>query len=47
MSGIFINYRRDDGAAYAGRLSERLKEYFGEDQVFMDILTIEPGLDFG
>ena len=43
---LFINYRRDDTAPYAGRLYDRLAAHFGADQVFMDIDQIEPGEDF-
>jgi TIR domain len=43
---VFINYRREDTAPYAGRLYDRLAEHFGEDQVFIDIDQIEPGEDF-
>jgi hypothetical protein len=43
---VFINYRRDDTAPYAGRLYDRLTAHFGEDQVFIDIDQIEPGEDF-
>jgi hypothetical protein len=46
MSRIFISYRREDSGASAGRLHDRLREHFGRDNVFMDIDTIEPGLDF-
>ena len=46
MSGIFISYRREDSAGWTGRLSEHLKERFGADSIFMDIDTIEPGVDF-
>lgn len=46
MSGIFISYRRDDSAAYAGRLYDRLESHFGHDHIFMDIDHIEPGEDF-
>jgi hypothetical protein len=46
MSRIFISYRREDSAGYAGRLYERLSKRFGGDDVFMDITTVEPGLDF-
>jgi hypothetical protein len=46
MSGIFISYRRGDGAGYAGRLFDRLTDHFGRDQVFMDVSDIEPGADF-
>jgi len=43
---LFINYRREDTAPYAGRLYDRLTAHFGEDQVFIDIDQIEPGEDF-
>ena len=46
MARIFISYRRDDSGGWAGRLYDRLSQYFGRDHVFMDIDTIEPGLDF-
>lgn len=46
MSLIFISYRRDDSAPYAGRLYDRLTQHFGKGQVFMDIEQIEPGEDF-
>src|SRR5829696_5900846 len=44
--GIFISYRREDAAAYAGWLGEGLSEHFGEHNVFRDVDSIEPGLDF-
>lgn len=43
---IFISYRRDDSAGYAGRLFDHLAARFGGKNVFMDIDTIEPGEDF-
>ena len=43
---IFISYRRQDTAAYAGRIYDRLAAKYGEDNVFMDIDRIEPGQDF-
>src|SRR5215472_16488057 len=43
---VFINYRREDTAPYAGRLYDRLTAHFGGDQVFIDIDQIEPGEDF-
>ncbi|MEO7941157.1 MAG: TIR domain-containing protein, partial [Burkholderiaceae bacterium] len=46
MSGIFISYRRDDSAGYAGRLYDRLVGHFGPERVFMDVEGISPGLDF-
>ncbi|HET7667342.1 MAG TPA: toll/interleukin-1 receptor domain-containing protein, partial [Mycobacterium sp.] len=47
MSGIFISYRRSDASGYAGRLYEHLAKHFGKQRVFMDIDTLQPGLDFG
>jgi TIR domain len=43
---IFISYRRDESAGYAGRIADGFTEHFGEDRVFRDIDSIEPGLDF-
>jgi pyruvate/2-oxoglutarate dehydrogenase complex dihydrolipoamide acyltransferase (E2) component len=43
---IFVSYRRDDEAAGAGRLHDRLANRFGTEHVFFDVDTIEPGLDF-
>jgi hypothetical protein len=44
--GIFISYRRQESAGYAGRLYDRLTAHFGEGQVFRDIDMIELGGDF-
>jgi hypothetical protein len=44
--GIFISYRRQDSDHLAGRLYDRLADRFGEGRVFMDVDTIEPGVDF-
>jgi hypothetical protein len=46
MGSIFVNYRREDSAPYAGRLYDRLSAFFGEDRVFMDIASIDVGDDF-
>ena len=46
MASIFISYRREDTAGYAGRLAERLESRFGRDQVFIDIDAIPAGVDF-
>lgn len=46
MNGIFVSYRRDDSAGYAGRLYDRMVKHFGADRVFMDVEGIEPGVDF-
>jgi hypothetical protein len=46
MPGIFISYRREDSAAYAGRVYDWLSQRFGERSTFIDVDTIEPGQDF-
>ena len=47
MTGrIFINYRRGDDQAAAGRLYDRLLQHFDREQLFMDVDAIEPGVDF-
>ena len=46
MARIFINYRRQDCPAHAGRLADALESRFGKDSVFMDVDTIAPGDDF-
>ena len=46
MDGLFINYRREDSAPYAGRLYDFLRRAFPDHQVFMDIDAIDPGEDF-
>jgi TIR domain len=43
---IFISYRRHESRHLAGRLYDRLVERFGEGQVFIDVDTIAPGVDF-
>ncbi|HEY5877135.1 MAG TPA: toll/interleukin-1 receptor domain-containing protein, partial [Ilumatobacteraceae bacterium] len=43
---IFISYRRDDSSHVAGRLSDRLRDAFGEEHVFYDVESINPGDDF-
>ena len=43
---IFVSYRRTDAPAHAGRLYDRLIAAFDERNVFMDVDTIDPGLDF-
>jgi formylglycine-generating enzyme required for sulfatase activity len=45
-AGIFISYRRGDGAASAGRLHDRLQQTFGSNRVFMDVERIQSGEDF-
>lgn len=43
---IFISYRVRDTQAATGRLVDALKQHFDDDQIFLDIDKIEPGLDF-
>ena len=44
--GIFISYRRQESSHLAGRLYDRLAERFGAERVFMDVATIDLGVDF-
>jgi hypothetical protein len=46
MRGVFISYRRDDTAGYAGRLYDALTAHFGRDLVFFDIDSIPAGQNF-
>jgi hypothetical protein len=43
---IFLSYRREDTSGHAGRLYDALAERFGDENVFMDVDTIEVGADF-
>jgi hypothetical protein len=44
--GVFINYRREDTGPYARLLKEHLSERFQGVPVFMDLDSIEAGVDF-
>jgi hypothetical protein len=46
VSGLFISYRRQDAAAYAGRLQDELATRYGRGQVFLDVADLLPGEDF-
>lgn len=46
MSAIFLSYRRDDSAGFAGRLADTLEAAFGSGSVFRDVDDIRPGEDF-
>lgn len=46
MSGIFVSYRRHDSQSAAGRLTDFLERSFGREQIFRDVETLEPGVDF-
>ena len=43
---IFISYRREDSAAWAGRIADLLSSRFGAPNVFFDVHTIKPGSNF-
>jgi hypothetical protein len=43
---IFISYRRDDAAGYAGRLEASLERRLGGGSVFRDVQDIAPGANF-
>lgn len=46
MSAIFLCYRRNDCGGRAGRLYDLLVAHFGPEHVFMDVDTLDPGVDF-
>ena len=46
MSRIFISYRRSDAGGHAGRIFDRLRDRFGERNVFFDQDSIEMGDHF-
>jgi hypothetical protein len=43
---VFISYRRDDAAGFAHAIHDRLVENLPKEQIFMDVVGIEPGADF-
>ena len=43
---IFISYRRDDSAAYAGRVWDRLERDLGRHSLFMEVDAIPLGTNF-
>jgi hypothetical protein len=45
-TGVFISYRRDDKRDFARGLYERLARHLGEQQIFMDVDSIDLGVDF-
>ena len=45
-SKVFISYRRDDSAGYAGRLHDRLSAEFGRQQIVMDVDSFDLGVNF-
>jgi tetratricopeptide (TPR) repeat protein len=43
---IFISYRRSESAGHAGRLHDRLRQWFDPGELFFDQAAIEAGDDF-
>jgi TIR domain len=43
---VFLSYRREDSAGYAGRVQDRLAQEFGRDLLFMDVDTVPLGVNF-
>jgi hypothetical protein len=43
---VFISYRREDSAAFAGRVHDRLRSEFGREALFMDVDTVRLRMDF-
>jgi uncharacterized protein YecT (DUF1311 family) len=46
LGGVFISYRREDSGGFAGRIYDRLTRSLGEENVFFDVDSIAPGVDF-
>jgi hypothetical protein len=44
--GVFICYRREDTAGFAGRIYDRLTKVLGRESVFIDVDNIPAGRDF-
>ena len=42
---IFLSYRREDSIGHVGRLRDRLIAHFDEALVFMDVTSINPGIN--
>jgi TIR domain len=46
LGGVFISYRREDSGGFAGRIYDRLTRSLGSGNVFFDVDSIAPGVDF-
>ena len=44
--GVFLSYRRDDAGPYARSMQLQLSQRIPDALIFMDLDSIEPGLDF-
>lgn len=43
---VFLSYRRDASSGSAGRVFDQLQRHLPQSQIFMDVDSIEPGVDF-
>jgi SIR2-like domain/TIR domain len=43
---VFINYRRDDTQGHAQLLYDRLANRFGSENVFLDVRSLQPGMNW-
>jgi CHASE2 domain-containing sensor protein len=43
---IFLSYRRSESSGYSGRIYDRLRAALPDAEVFMDVESLEPGLDW-
>lgn len=43
---VFVCYRRDDSAMASGRITDHLRNEFGDTNVFQDVQSIQPGENF-
>ena len=41
---VFISYRRDEPGNYADHIYRAIRDHFGPDAVFMDVVGLEPGM---
>jgi hypothetical protein len=46
MTKCFLSYRREDTADITGRIYDRLVNHYGDANVFQDVDSIPPGVDF-
>lgn len=46
FGGVFISYRRNEAAAYARGLYDRLAAHFGSERVFLDLKNVRLGENF-
>lgn len=45
-ASVFLSYRRDASSGSAGRVFDQLQRHLPQSQIFMDVDSIEPGVDF-